>query len=160
MLNLETSQIMETQDIIWLFCMYYECENSETTKKLQVVSLRVPRTVNSDDEDGDEVVNEAVPQLKLEEREDDESESEHSESSSSQASNSNEWVKYTTRSGRKTGLQNSLYDPSTGKVVQFAAVQNYYSLLAELDNEKVELNGELANLYVEYSNWWRIQEYE
>ena len=61
-------------------------------------------------------------------------------------------MEYTTSSGRSTGLQSGLYNQSTGKAVQFAAVQNYYSLLAELDNEEVELNGELANLYVEYSN--------
>jgi hypothetical protein len=45
-----------------------------------------------------------------------------------------------------------LYNPETGNMVQFAAVQNYFSLLAELDNEEVDLNSELANLYVEYLN--------
>ena len=59
----------------------------------------------------------------------------------------------TTRSGHQTGLKSGLYNPVTGKVaVQFAAVQNYHGSLAELDNEEVELNNELANLYVEYSN--------
>ena len=90
--------------------------------------------------------------MKSEEREDDGSESEHSESSSSQESNSNKWVEHTTRSGCKTGLQSGLYDLSTGKAVQFAVVQNYYSTLVELESEEVELNGKLANLYVEYSN--------
>ena len=49
MLNLETGQITETQDIIWIFRMYYKCENSKTIHKLPIVSLRVPRTVGSDD---------------------------------------------------------------------------------------------------------------
>ena len=36
--------------------------------------------------------------------------------------------------------------------MQFLAVQNYFGSLAELDNKEVDLNSELANLYVEYSN--------
>ena len=58
--------------------MYYKNANSETTKELLVVSLYVPRTVDSDDKDNDENVNEAVPTLKSEEREDDDSDSTHS----------------------------------------------------------------------------------
>ena len=45
-----------------------------------------------------------------------------------------------------------MYNPDTGKTVQFAAAQNYLGSLAELDNEEVDLNSELANLYVEYAN--------
>ena len=105
---------------------------------------------SDNEEKEDDSVNEVVPPLKSEENEDDKSEREHSDSSSSNASNSNEWVKHTTRSGRQTGLKSGLYDPVTGKAgVQFAAVQNYYSTLAELDKEEVDLNGELENLYVE-----------
>ena len=63
MLNLETGRITEIQGIIWLSRMYYEYENSKTTKKLPVVSLRVPRTIGFDDEDDDEIVNEVVTQL-------------------------------------------------------------------------------------------------
>ena len=84
--------------------------------------------------DDDKNVNEAVPTLKLEEREDDDSDRTHSENSSSQSSNSNEWVKHTTRSGRQTCLKSGMYDPAAGKAVQFVAVQNHYGLLAELDN--------------------------
>jgi len=100
MFNLETGRVTETRDIIGLFCMYHKIANSETTKKLPIVSLQIPQAMVTDDDEEEEndSVNEAVPQLKSEEREDDESESEHSESSSSQASNSNQWVKYTTRS--------------------------------------------------------------
>ena len=97
--------------------MYYENANSKTTKKVPVMSLQVPRTVNSDDESDDENVNEAVPTLKSEEREDDDSDSTHSESSSSQASNSDKWVKHTTWSGRQAGLKRGMYDPATGRTV-------------------------------------------
>ena len=31
-------------------------------------------------------------------------------------------------------------------------VHNYYGSLTELDNEEVELNNELENIYAEYSN--------
>ena len=55
--------------------MHYECKNSETTKKPPVVSLQVPQIVGSDDEDNDEVVNMAVPQLKSEASEGDGSDS-------------------------------------------------------------------------------------
>ena len=85
-LNLETGRITETRDIIWLFCMYYKNVNSKTTRKLPVVSLQVPRTVNSDDEDDDRIINEAVPILNSEDREDNDSDSTSTESSSSQVS--------------------------------------------------------------------------
>ena len=88
MLNLVSGQITEMRDIIWLFRMYYENANSKTTRKLPVVSLQVPRTVDSNDDDDDDIVNVAVHTLNPEEREDGDSESTHSESSSSQASNS------------------------------------------------------------------------
>ena len=87
MLNLEIDQITVIWDVIWLFCMYYECENSKMTKTLTVVSLQVQRTVDSDDSDDDQIVNEAGPQLKLEEREDGDSDITDTESSFSQVSN-------------------------------------------------------------------------
>ena len=132
--------------------MYYKYENSEVTKKVPVVSLQVPQTVGSDDEDDDRIMNEAVPRLKSEERVGDDLDSTGTESSSSRASNDDKWVKHTTRSGHQTGLKSGMYDPSTEKTVQFTAEQNYYGLLVELDNEEVELNNDLADLYVEYSN--------
>jgi hypothetical protein len=130
MLNLDTYRITETRDVIWLFRMYYEISNSETTKKLPVVSLEVTKASEESEDMGGDEETEAVPPLKSEEREDDESESNHSDGSSSQASNSESWVKHTTRSGRKTGLKSGLYNPETGNTVQFAAVQNYFGLLA------------------------------
>ena len=36
MLNLKTGQITETRDIVWMFCMYYENVNSETTRNYQL----------------------------------------------------------------------------------------------------------------------------
>ena len=74
MLNLKTGRVTETRDIIWLFRMYDEITNIETTKKLPIVSLHVPQAMESgDDEEEDERINEAIPQLKSEEREYDKS---------------------------------------------------------------------------------------
>ena len=87
------------------------------TKKLPVVSIEVTRTSESCEEIGGDGETEAVPTLKSEEREDDGSEINHSDGSSSQASNSNNWLKHTTRSGRKTGLKSGLYNPETGNTV-------------------------------------------
>ena len=51
--------------------MYYEIANSRTTKKLPIVSLQVPQAMKLDDEEEEDSVNESVPPLKSEEREDD-----------------------------------------------------------------------------------------
>ena len=66
MLNLETGQITETRDIIWLFRMYYKNANSKTTTKLPVVNLQVPRAIDSDDDSNDKIVNEVVSTLNSE----------------------------------------------------------------------------------------------
>ena len=107
------------------------------------MNLQVPRTAGSGDKDDEEIVNESVPQLKSEEREEDDSDRTGTESSSSQVSNGDQWVRHTTRSGHQTGLKSRLCNPSTGKTVQFTSIQNYYGLLVELDNGEVEFNNEL-----------------
>ena len=99
MLNVETGRITEIHENIWLVCKYYECENSIMAKIPPAVSLQVPQTVGYDDKGDEKIVNEAVPQLKSEERDDDDSYSTGTKSSSSQASNDGKWVKHTTRSG-------------------------------------------------------------
>ena len=115
MLNLETGRITEMRVITWMFRMNCKNANSETTKKLPVVSLQIPWTADSDSDDDDKIVNEAVPTLNSEVRKDDDLECTHSESSSSQASNIDRWVKQTTRSGRQIGLKSGIYDPVNGK---------------------------------------------
>ena len=62
------------------------------------------------------------------------------------------WVRHITRAGRRTGLPNGLYDPSTGLSKSYlgAAFENYYQSLQELDNEEVENKLKFNHSQVEY----------